>query len=496
MSDETQAAGEGAAAETTTTSLLDQAIGATKQTSADRAEELLTAFDETAMTGEVKFSKNLTVTFNQAIAAIDRKMSEQLAEIMHHEKFRAIEGSWRGLKYLVDNSLLGPQLKIKVLNISKKALAKDFEDAVEFDQSQVFKKVYEDGIGIAGGEPYGALIGDYHFSQHPEDVELLRNVSGVAAGSFAPFIAGAGHEMFGFEDYRDLPKRVSLEKIFESSEYAKWRGFRETEDARFVNLAMPRVLARLPYGAATKSIEEFGYEEAPMDANGAPKQMEHNDYCWMNAAYALGARLTQSFSDSGLCVAMRGEQGGGKVENLPTHTFLSDDGDMDAQCPTEIGITDRREAELSKLGFLPLVHYKNTDYAAFWGGQSVQKPKTYSNDAATENAAISARLPYIMATSRFAHCLKIMGRSMIGSFMEQKDVERELTNWIKQYENSMEGASQEMRAQKPLREAAVSVEPVPGRPGAYHAVAHLRPWLQFEELTTSMRLVARIPGQN
>ncbi len=494
MSEETSASSEGGAAATTTESFLDRAIGATKQTEADRVGELMTAFVDGAMAGQVKFSKNLTVTFREAIKEIDRKLSEQLAEVMHHEKFKSLEGSWRGLKYLVDNSLIGSDLKVKVLNCSKRQLQKDFDDAVEFDQSQMFKKVYEEAIGTAGGVPFGALIGDYQFSAHPEDVDILRNVSSVAAGAFAPFIAGAGHEMFGFDDYRDLPKRVDLARNFESSEYTAWRGFRDTEDSRFVALAMPRVLSRLPYGKATKTIDEFDYEEAPYDNAGNPQQMEHDDYCWMNASYAAAVTMTRAYSESGLCVAIRGENGGGKLDNLPTHTFVSDDGDMDAQCPAEVGITDRREKELSDLGFLPLVHYKNTDFAVFLGGQTTQKPKKYTNTAATENAAISARLPYMMATSRFAHCLKIMGRSMIGSFADKSSVSKELNDWIYQYVNETEGASQAMRAEKPLRKAQVVVEEVPGRPGSYHAVAHLQPWLQFEELTTSMRMVARIPS--
>jgi type VI secretion system protein ImpC len=259
-------------------------------------------------------------------------------------------------------------------------------------------------------------------------------------------------------------------------------------------LVMPRTLARVPYGAATKPIEEFNYEEAPYDASGAAKQMEHQEYCWMNAAYAMGTRLTNAFSQYGFCTAIRGAEGGGKVENLPTHVFQSDDGDMDAKCPTELAITDRREFELSNLGFLPLCHYKNTDYSVFFGAQSVQKPKKYDRPEATANAAISARLPYIMASGRFAHYLKIMARDKIGSFMEAGDVQRWLNRWITNYVNANENAGPEMKARYPLREARVEVREIPGKPGSYNAVAHLRPWLQMEELTTSLRMVARIPA--
>jgi type VI secretion system protein ImpC len=364
---------------------------------------------------------------------------------------------------------------------------------VEFDQSTLFKKIYENEFGTPGGEPYGALIGDYEWTSHPDDVETLRLASSIAAASFAPFISAASSQMFGMNDYRELSKPRDLAKIFETAEYTKWRSLRDTEDSRFLNLVMPRTIARLPYGAATVPVEEFNYEEAPYDAAGKPLAMDHEHYCWMNAAYVMGARLTDAFAQYGFCVAIRGAEGGGKVSNLPTHVFTSDDGDSDTKCPTEIGITDRREAELSGLGFLPLCHYKNTDYSVFFGAQSVQKPKKYDRPEATANAAISARLPYLMATSRFAHFLKVMARDKIGSFMEASDCEVWLNRWIRNYVNSSESAGQEMKARYPLREAKVEVKEVPGKPGVYNAVAYLRPWLQMEELSTSMRMVARIP---
>jgi type VI secretion system protein ImpC len=428
-----------------------------------------------------------------AIEAIDAQLSTQLAAIMHHEKFKALEGSWRGLHYLVTNSNTGRDLKVRVINASKRELGRDLEKAIEFDQSTLFKKIYENEFGTPGGEPYSALVGDYYFGAGQEDVELLRNVSGVAAAAFAPFISAAGPGMFGFETFEELSKPRDLADKFQSTEFSKWRGFRDTEDSRFVTLTMPRVLARQPYGAATKSIDEFGYEEAPYSAEGAPKPMAHDDYCWMNAAYALATRMTAAFSDSGWTTAIRGAEGGGKVADLPTHQFLSDDGDMSEQCPTEIAITSRREKELSDLGFLPLSHYKNTDYAVFFGAQTTQKPKKFDRAEATENAAISARLPYIMASSRFAHYLKVMARDKIGSFMEVEDVEVWLNRWILNYVNEAEGGGQEIRAKFPLREAKVVVSVVPGSPGSYNAVAYLRPWLQMEELTASLRLVARIP---
>jgi len=256
---------------------------------------------------------------------------------------------------------------------------------------------------------------------------------------------------------------------------------------------MPRTLARMPYGANTSPIDEFQYEELPLNEDGSGKPAEHDDYCWMNAAYVKGAVLTRAFAENGFCTAIRGAEGGGRVDELPTHVFKSDDGDMDTKCPTEVGITDRREAELSNLGFLPLSHYKNTDYAVFFGAQSVQKPKKYDSPDATANAAISARLPYLMATSRFSHFLKVMARDKIGSSMEASDCEKWLNDWITNYVNSSKTSSAEIRAKKPLASARVEVEEVPGSPGSYNAIAYLQPWLQMEELTTSMRLVAKVP---
>jgi type VI secretion system protein ImpC len=379
------------------------------------------------------------------------------------------------------------------LNVSKKTLAKDLSKAAEFDQSQLFKKIYENEFGTPGGEPYGTLIGDYEFTNHPDDMDMLGKLSNVAAAAFCPFISASSPSLFGFSDWTMLSKPRDLEKVFDTIEYAKWRSLRESEDSRFVTLAMPRVLARLPYGATTKPIEEFDYEEAEYNEEGKPLQLAHDDYCWMNAAYVLGARLTNAFSKYGWCTAIRGAEGGGRVDGLPLHIFTSDDGDVDSACPTEIGITDRREAELSRLGFLPVCHYKNTDYAVFFGAQTIQKPLKYDRPEATANAAISARLPYIMATSRFAHYLKVMARDKIGSFMEASDVEAWLNRWILNYVNSNPNSGQDMKAKYPLAAAKVQVEAIPGKPGAYHAIAWLRPWLQLEELTTSLRLVANIP---
>jgi type VI secretion system protein ImpC len=474
-------------------SLLDAAISATKQTERSRAEELIRTLTEEALKGTVSFNKDVTRTLRSSIDAIDAAVSKQLAAVMHRPEFQALEGTWRGLSYLVMNSETSAQLKLKVLNISKRDLFKDLDKAVEFDQSQTFKKIYESEFGMPGGEPYGALIGDYEFTNHPEDIDLLGKMSSVAAAGFCPFLSAADPALFGFEGWTDMVKPRDLEKIFDTVEYTKWKSYRDSEDSRFVTLTLPRSLARLPYGASTKPVEEFSYEEVALGPGGKSIAVPHDQYCWMNSAYVMGTKLTDAFAKYGWCTAIRGAEGGGKVEGLPAHIFQADDGDMDLKCPTEIAITDRREAEISKLGFLPLCHYKNTDYAVFFGAQTTQKPKKYDRPAATENAAISARLPYLMATSRFAHYLKVIARDKIGSFMEADECQAWLDRWIHNYVSADAKPNQETKARYPLAEAKVEVKPVPGSPGSYNAIAWMRPWLQLEELTTSLRMVARIP---
>ncbi|WP_370981168.1 type VI secretion system contractile sheath large subunit [Agaribacterium sp. ZY112] len=493
MSTEVEAAG-GAEAEEQSVSLLEQAISSTKQTERAEAEDLLSNLTEQVLKGTVTWDRNLTQTINAAVNAIDVAMSKQLSAILHEEKFQKLEGSWRGLNHMVMNSETGATMKVRMLNISKRELFRDLDKAVEFDQSQTFKKIYEEEFGTAGGEPYGCMIGDFEFTNHPEDIDLLSKMSNVAAAGFCPFISAAGSEMFGFDDFTELSKPRDLGGIFESQEYIKWRSFRDSEDSRFVTLVMPRVLSRMPYGANSKPVESFNFEEFELDESGMSTVTDHHDYCWMNASYVMATTLTKAFSENSWCTAIRGAEGGGKVEGLPTHLFKSDDGDTDQKCPTEIGITDRREAELSGQGFLPLCHYKNTDYSVFFGAQSTQKPKMYDDPDATANASISARLPYLMATSRIAHYLKVMARDKVGSFMESQDCERWLNKWIQQYTNSNPEASAEMKAKYPLAEARVEVKEIPGQPGAYSAVAYLKPWLQMEELTTSMRMVANIPS--
>ena len=473
--------------------LLDQVINATKGTEPRRVEDLMRTLTNEAMTGAVHFREDLAVTLREAIAKIDAKISEQLAAIMHHEKFKKIERSWYGLNYIVTNSEIGDNLKIQILDITKEEIARDFEEATDFTRSTMFKKIYDEQFGVVGGQPFGCIIGDFSFSNHPDDIDLLTNISRLAAAGFTPFIAAASSKLLGMDSFKALLNPKSLKQIFEATEYLSWNGFRSSEDSRFVALTVPRVLARLPYGTDTKRIEKFAYEEVPRDASHAPKAMDHDDYCWMNAAYALGACISNAFAQYGWCTMIHGAEGGGKVTNLPLHVFKTDEGDLDAQCPTEIGITDRREKELSDLGLSPLCHYKDTDYAVFFGAQTTHKPKNYDSPNASANAKISARLPYVMAISRFAHYIKVLARDKIGSFMEVEDCEKWLNQWITSYVAGREDADQETRAKYPLHEARVEVREVEGSPGRYSAVAYLRPSLQFEELTTSMRITVDIP---
>jgi type VI secretion system protein ImpC len=406
---------------------------------------------------------------------------------MHHPALQKLEATWRGVKYLMDQSETGTMLKIRILNCSKKEMLKDLQRAPEFDQSALFKKVYEEEYGVFGGAPFGALVGDYEFGKHPEDIELLDSISHVAAAAHAPFCTAANSSMLNLPSWTSLDAPRDLAKILDNTEYAKWKSFRQSEDSRYVALCCPRVLGRLPYGKDTKPVEDFSYEE---HVDGS----DHSKYLWMNAAYALASRMTNSFSHFGMCVAMRGVEGGGLVEGLPVHNFYTDDGDVAMKCPTECPITDRREKELADLGFVPLVHCKDTDYAAFFSVQSCQKPKLYDTDSANANARLSTQIPYLMAVSRFAHYLKAMMRDKIGSFMSRTDAEIFLNRWIMKYVVPDDTATPQMKARCPLRDARIDVAEIPGKPGSYRAVAFLRPHFQLEELSVSLRLVADLPA--
>jgi type VI secretion system protein ImpC len=491
----TQAAAAEADATAGQPSYLDLALGETEKQglTRDRAKDLMQAVIAEATKGTLTWDKNVTRSIQKGIDAIDEALSKQLAAIMHNPAFQKLEGTWRGLRHLVFESETSTSLKIKVINLPKRDLFKDLDTAVEFDQSQMFKKLYEDEFGMPGGAPFGAVIGDYEFTNHPEDVDLLQKMSGVAAAGFCPFISAASPELFGLKDFTDLSRPRDLAKIFDSNEYTKWRSFRETEDSRYTTLVLPRVLSRLPYGASTKPVDEFNFEEVELDSTGKAKPVPHDNYAWMNAAYVYGTVLTRAFAQTQWCTAIRGKENGGTVAGLPVHLFTSDSGDTKVKCPTEIAITDRRDAELSKLGFLPLCHYKSTDYSVFFGGQTVQKPKQFVSPKDTANSEISARLPYIMASSRIAHYLKMIARDRIGSFMEASDCQDWLTRWISQYVLADDHPSEEMKRRFPLKEAKIEVREIPGKPGAYAATALLRPWLQMEELNAALSMVAEIP---
>ena len=452
----------------------------------ERARDVIGEFVGQIMEGTITISKDTEAMINARISQIDKLISDQLNVIMHNPEFQKLEASWRGLNYLIQQSETGETMKIRVMNVSKKDLLKDMEKASEFDQSTIFKKVYEEEFGMFGGSSYGALIGDYEFSSHPQDLSLLEKISGVAAAAHAPFISAADSQMFNLDSYTELGAPRDMAKIFSSVEYAKWKSFRESEDSRYVALALPHILMRLPYGQENVPVESFNYEE---DVEGA----DHNKYLWGNAAYALGARLTDAFAKYHWCAAIRGVEGGGLVEGLPVHTFKTDEGDVALKCPTEIAITDRREKELADLGFIPLVHCKGTDYAAFFSTQTANKAKVYDAASASANAKLSSQLQYILAVSRFAHYLKSMMRDKVGSFMTRKNAEDFLNRWISKYVLLDDSAGQDAKASHPLREARIDVSEIPGKPGAYRAVAFLKPHYQLDELAVSLRLVSELP---
>jgi type VI secretion system protein ImpC len=438
------------------------------------------------MSGQMTVSKDTEAMLNSRIKDLDELISRQLNEVMHAEPLQKLEGSWRGLKYLVQQTETSSSLKIKLLNVSKKDLFKDLDKATEFDQSVTFKKIYEEEYGTLGGNPFGVLIGDYEFTRHPQDIAFLEKMSGVAAASHAPFISAANASLFNLESFTELSGPRDLEKIFDNELYLKWNMFRKSEDARYVGLCLPHVLMRLPYGKDTVPVDEFDYEEA-VDGR------DHSKYLWGNAAYAFAARLTDAFARHEWCAAIRGVEGGGLVEGLPTHQFPTDDGEIATKCPTEIAITERREHELAKLGFIPLSYYKGTDNAVFMGAQSAQKPQLYLDDDANANSRLSTQLQYILACSRFAHFLKAIMRDKIGSFMSRDQCDLFLNNWISKYVLLDDMAPQDLKAKFPLRDARIEVTEVAGKPGTYNAVAFLRPHFQLEALSVSLRLVAKIP---
>jgi len=450
------------------------------------ARDLIAEFAAQVLDQSMTVSRDTAAMINARIAQIDELISAQLNEVMHAAEFQKLEASWRGLHFLVMSTETSTRLKLRLLNASRDELQKDLEKAVEFDQSQLFKKIYEEEYGTFGGHPFSLLIGDLEFGRNAQDISLLEKISNVAAAAHTPFIGAVSPRMFDMETFTQLGTPRDLAKQFESSELIKWRAFRDSEDSRYVTLVMPHVLMRLPYGPNTKPTEGVNFVE---NVDGT----DHSKYLWGNAAYALGQRITTAFALYGWCGAIRGVEGGGLVEGLPTHTFKTDAGDIALKCPTEIAITDRREKELNDLGFLALCHGKGSGNAVFFGGATAQKAKSYIEDNANANARISAMLPYVLAASRFAHYLKVIMRDKIGTFATRESVQSFLQTWIAQYVLLSDEAPQEIKAKYPLREGRVDVTAIPGRPGAYNATVFLKPHFQLEELSASIRLVAELP---
>jgi type VI secretion system protein ImpC len=470
-------------------SLLDREFKPTTDTAKDAIQSAVKTLAAQALEATTLISSDTRATIEAIVAAIDKKLSEQVNLIMHHEDFRKLEGSWRGLYHLVSHTETDEMLKIRVLNIPKKEVAKTLKQyhGTAWDQSPLFKKLYEDEFGTPGGEPFGSIIGDYEFDHSPMDVATLGDMAKIAAAAHAPFITSAAPTLFGFQSWSELSNPRDLTKIFQTPEYAAWRSLRESDDSKYVGMAMPRFLSRLPYGAKTSPVDEFDFEEEAEGKND-------NQFVWANAAYAMGTNITRAFKTYGWCATIRGVESGGAVEGLPVYTFPTDDGGVDMKCPTEIAITDRREAELAKNGMMPLSSWKNTDFAVFVGAQSLNKPQEYDNPDATANANLASRLPYMFATCRFAHYLKCIVRDKIGSYKSREEMSTWLNNWIMKFVNNDPNATDETKAKFPLSEARIDVEEVEGNPGYYSAKVFLKPHYQLEGLTVSLRLTTKLPA--
>jgi len=472
------------------TSLLNKEFKPQTDRAREEVESAVLTLAQQALSSTAKLSTDAVQSIQAIVAELDRKLSEQVNEILHHQDFQTLEGAWRGLHYLVNNTETDSMLKIRVMNITKKDLAKTLKrfKGAAWDQSPIFKKLYEEEYGQLGGEPYACVVTDYYFDHSPQDVETLGELAKIGAACHSPVITAAAPTLFGMSSWQELGNPRDLGKIFSTPEYAAWRSLREAEDSRYIGMALPRFLARRPYGAKSDPVEEFAFEE---DTNGP----DASKYTWANSAYAMAVNINRSYKLYGWCSRIRGIEAGGAVEGLPTHTFPTDDGGVDMTCPTEIGISDRREAELAKSGFMPLIHKKNTDLAAFIGAQSLQKPGQFDDPDATANANLAARLPYLFATCRFAHYLKCIVRDKIGSFKSSTDMQKWLQKWITQYvDGDPQHSSEEVKARKPLAAAEVMIEEDPSNPGYYNSKFFLRPHYQLEGLTVSLRLVSKLPS--
>ncbi|MBS3650120.1 type VI secretion system contractile sheath large subunit [Pseudaminobacter sp. 19-2017] len=485
--------GGGAAVQETEdfSALLKQSFKPRSERAATEVENAVNTLVQQALADSSLIKEDVLDTIDEMIARLDEKLSAQVNEILHNETFQQIESAWRGLHYIVFNSETDATLKLRVMNVSKQELYRDlrlYPDA-KWDQSPLFKAVYEQEFGTLGGHPFGCLIGDYHFDHSAVDVRLLRDLGKIAAAAHAPFIAGAAPGLMGMDSWTELMNPRDLSKVFDTPDYAAWKSLRDSENSRYVGLCMPRVLARQPYGAKSLPVEEFAFEEQTDGHTG-------QKYSWMNASYAMAANINRAYKEYGWTVRIRGVQSGGEVINLPTHTFPTDDGGVDLKCPTEISITDRRENELSRSGLLPLIHRKNTDKAAFIGAQSLYRPKKYDKEEATAADNLSARIPYMFAISRFSHYLKCMVRDQIGETKERQELERWLQSWINLYVDADPANSSILtKARKPLAAARVDVFEDAENPGFYGARFYLRPHFQLEGMDIGMSLVSRLPAK-
>jgi type VI secretion system protein ImpC len=474
--------------------VLKQSFKPRSERAATEVENAINTLVSQALSDTTLIKEDVLDTIEEMISRIDHKLTAQMNEILHAPEFQQLESAWRGLHYLVFNSETDANLKIRVMNVSKNELYRNLRlyPGARWDQSPLFKQIYEHEFGQLGGEPYGCLVGDYYFSHLPTDVQLMRDLSKVASAAHAPFFAGAEPTLMGMDSWTELMNPRDLSKLFDTPDYAAWKGLRDSVDSRYMGLCMPRVLARLPYGAKSEPVEEFAFEEETDGHKG-------EKYGWMNAAYAMAVNVNRAFKEYGWTTRIRGVQSGGEVLNLPTHTFPTDDGGVDLKCPTEIAISDRREHELAKSGLIPIIHRKNTDKAAFIGAQSVYRPGKYNDDEkgrlAEASDNLSARLPYMFAVSRFAHYLKCMVRDKIGSTKEKAQLQNWLQEWILQYvDGSPDISSEETKARKPLAAAKVEIFENEENPGYYNARFYLRPHYQLEAMDIGLSLVSRLPG--
>jgi type VI secretion system protein ImpC len=454
-------------------------------------DELLRQVLDRAVDSDMVLDDGVLELLSALIHKLDEKLSSQLNAILHHADFQKLEGDWRGLEHMVFGTETDKDLKIRVFNVRKSELGQCFKKfkGAAWDQSPLFRKIYTDEYDTYGGHPFGTLIGAFEFGKSAADVDILKGMGAIAAAAHAPFIAAAAPELLGLdtaqgETWQNLDQIRDVAGVMEGPEWASFRGFRESLDSRYVGLTLPRFLARLPYGKENP-VEGFAFEE---QCEGG----DHSKYTWSNAAFALGTNITQAHKFYGWTACIRGPQSGGEVTGMHVHTFPTDDGGVEMKCPTEVSIPGRREHELARVGLSAIVHEKNTDRAVFFAARSLYQSKEYDDPVATANSKLNGGLPYVFVVSRFAHYIQQMVRKAVGSFQERSDLERWLNNWIAGYVTQDDTASQEVKARYPLRDAKVSVEEVPGEPGYYSAVFHLRPHYQLEGVNASLRLVSKV----